>query len=48
MSKRICANCGNKKDVWGGKVCAKDHFICRGCYMSRGRSACPLCGTPLR
>ena len=48
MPKRICDACGKEKDVYGGKVCSKGHFICQACYMSRGSTKCPLCGTPLR
>jgi hypothetical protein len=46
MAKRICAHCGKEKDVYGGKVCANDHFICKGC--GQYRSSCPLCGKPLK
>ncbi len=45
MSERSCANCGKKKDVYGGKICSKEHFICKSCAF--GRSTCPLCGHSL-
>jgi len=48
MPKRICDACGKEKDVYGGKTCTKGHFICRGCYMSRGSTKCPLCSTELK
>lgn len=47
MPRRICDACGKEKDVYGGKVCSKGHFICSGCYMSGGSTKCPLCGMPL-
>ena len=46
MAKRVCANCGKEKDVYGGKVCKNDHFICSSC--SYGRSTCPICGKEMK
>jgi hypothetical protein len=54
MTTRVCAACGNKKDVEGGLVCEKGHFICYSCSgKSRGivfdytLSTCPVCKTKL-
>lgn len=53
MSKRVCAECGEEKDVSGGKVCVNSHFICKGCIMkdvgifSGAKQNCPLCGKKL-
>jgi hypothetical protein len=47
MAKRVCANCGKEKDVYGGKICSNDHFICESCYHSTGKR-CPLCGKELK
>jgi len=41
MPKRVCANCGETKDVYGAKICPKDHFICKDCARRHGH--CPLC-----
>jgi len=46
MPNRICDSCGKKKDVYGGKICEKGHFICKSCGYTR--STCPICGKPLR
>jgi transposase-like protein len=46
MAKRTCAQCGKEKDVYGGKICSKDHFICQDC--ARYRSDCPLCKSKLK
>lgn len=40
MTKRVCAGCGKEKEVSGGNVCEKGHFICSSC--ASGRSTCPL------
>lgn len=40
MAKRKCASCGKEKEVSGGKVCEKDHFICSSCASER--QTCPL------
>lgn len=55
MSKRVCANCGKEKDVSGGRMCEKGHFICRNCvYEGSGliftheKYTCPLCKKPLK
>jgi hypothetical protein len=45
-NKRKCAKCGEEKEVKGGKICAKEHFICQ--RHASGRSTCPLCGTKLK
>ncbi len=52
MSKRICAKCGKEKDISGGKVCEKGHFICNSCvwdvgFFSSERKFCPLCNKKL-
>lgn len=54
MSKRICSCCGKEKEVAGGKVCEKGHFICYSCVhasdvllSTSGKSSCPLCKTKL-
>jgi len=49
MPKRICAACGEEKDVYGGKICTKNenHFVCKECYYRYGNK-CPVCGAPLR
>lgn len=41
MAKRICSSCGKEKEVSGGKVCEKGHFICFSC--ASGKITCPLC-----
>ncbi|MFA5375615.1 MAG: hypothetical protein WC455_07660 [Dehalococcoidia bacterium] len=46
MAKRICAECGKEKDVYGGKTCSKDHFICKEC--ARYRTNCPLDSSKLK
>jgi len=46
MPKRKCASCGKEKDVYGGKVCTNDHFLCQSCGMRR--TTCPLDGKPLK
>jgi hypothetical protein len=45
MPTRKCDGCGQVKDVHGGKVCEKGHFLCSGCG---NRIECPICGTRLR
>lgn len=45
MAKRICSVCGENKDVSGGKICEKSHFICYSCQ--KGRSKCPIDSTKL-
>jgi hypothetical protein len=54
MSKRVCAKCGKNKDVEGGLVCEKGHFICHGCsgkaagiFFDHTLSKCPVCRTKL-
>jgi len=46
MSYRVCDKCGKSKEVYGGKTCAKGHFICHSC--ASGHNHCPLCGHTLR
>jgi transposase-like protein len=46
MGHRVCDNCGNDKDVSGGKTCSKGHFICHSC--ASGHEHCPLCAHTLR
>ena len=54
MPKRICDVCGKEKDVKGGKVCAKGHFVCKediwktAGLLTGPRKICPLCEKPLR
>ncbi len=55
MARRICDICGKDKDVQGGKVCEKGHFVCSQCVHGSGlqllgpsRTACPICGKKLR
>jgi hypothetical protein len=45
MAKRLCSVCGEEKDMAGGKICERGHFICRQCQ--RSLSKCPLDGTRL-
>jgi len=53
MPKRICAKCGKEKEISGGKVCEKGHFICKSCvwetagFFSNERRICPLCSKRL-
>lgn len=53
MSKRNCAKCGKDKEVEGGRICEKGHFICKSCvwetagFLSDERKRCPLCKTKL-
>jgi len=46
MTRRKCASCGQEKDVYGGKTCEKDHFICKA--HAYNRTTCPLDGTRLK
>lgn len=46
MAKRVCANCGKEKEVSGGKICEKDHFICSSC--ASGRTQCPVDKTKMK
>ncbi len=54
MANRICAKCGKDRELKGGKVCEKGHFICKYCvYDGSGilftheRKYCPLCDKKL-
>ena len=46
MATRICSVCGKDRDVKGGKICEKGHFICYSCQ--KGRTRCPLDNTNLK
>jgi hypothetical protein len=54
MAQRICAHCGKMKDLAGGKICEKDHFLCKDCvvqstiFTTTVLKKCPICGTLLR
>jgi hypothetical protein len=53
MVERVCAVCNRKKNVKGGKVCEKGHFVCRedvyfGIVFVTERTVCPLDSKPLR
>lgn len=55
MSKRICVKCGKEKELKGGKICEKGHFVCKECtYESWGLifsdtlKKCPVCEKPLK
>lgn len=54
MSGRTCDNCGEAKDVGGGKTCETGHFVCQDCvwksagFFSGPMKYCPLCKKPLR
>ncbi len=55
MAHRNCAECGKDKELTGGKVCEKGHFICKHCVnkdsdflFSRPKSKCPICSTRLK
>ncbi len=50
MATRVCAICGEEKNVSGGKICENDHFICKK-DLADGwltKSRCPLDKTDLR
>jgi len=46
MAQRVCSNCGKTKEVNGGKICSKDHVVCKDCASRH--THCPLCGHTLR
>jgi rubrerythrin len=53
MAQRICSVCGKKKEISGGKICEKDHFVCMddvysGVIFIDEKKSCPICGKPLR
>jgi len=52
VPKRKCDACGENKDVKGGKVCEKGHFICMKCVWAGQwlgpRKICPLDKKPLK
>jgi hypothetical protein len=53
MAERVCCKCNKKKDMKGGKICEKDHFVCKGCLYSgtifvSEMKYCPLDETKLR
>lgn len=41
MARRVCDNCGEDKDVSGGKTCRTGHFICHSCAYRHEH--CTLC-----
>jgi hypothetical protein len=45
MLKRVCAVCGEEKDVKNGKICEKGHFICY--QHQKGRTKCPIDDTKI-
>jgi hypothetical protein len=52
MPTRICAICGKNKDVEGGMICEKGHFICWACsgkgdgiIFDYTRTRCPIDNT---
>lgn len=54
MAKRVCAKCGNEKEISGGLICEKGHFICRACsgkdkgfVVDYTLKKCPVCSTKL-
>lgn len=54
MPTRACAACGEKKEIEGGMICERGHFICRACSgKSKGiifdhtLSRCPVCKSKL-
>lgn len=52
MSKRRCAVCNKDKDMAGGKICEKGHFICADHIYSwmpgsGEKTTCPVCKTKL-
>ena len=51
-AKRACAKCGKEKELEGGKVCEKGHFVCKACvghdgFLSSASTKCPVCKTKL-
>lgn len=57
MASRRCAPCGEDKDVQGGMICEKEHFICYSCATWRPSgifnsreviSRCPLDDTGVK
>lgn len=42
---RVCSACGKDKDVSGGKICEKGHFVCKSCAYDR--RYCPICDKKL-
>ncbi len=52
MPRRTCDSCGKDKDVHGGKVCEKGHFVCSSCvhydFLGSIRTTCPICKKKLR
>lgn len=54
MAERVCDCCGRKRQVSGGRVCEKGHFVCVCCVsetigiLSGARTQCPLCKRRLR
>jgi len=54
MGSRTCDNCGNSKEVSGGKTCESGHFICHNCVtkdvgvFGSALKHCPLCKRSLK
>lgn len=46
MGHRVCDNCGESKDTYGGKTCSKGHFHCHSCASRHVH--CTICGHTLR
>lgn len=42
----MCVKCGEEKDIYGGKYCAKDHFTCSNC--AKYTNKCYACGLEIR
>lgn len=48
--ERSCVKCGKSKDIKGGKVCEKGHFVCKTCvnesvgvFFGEAMKRCPIC-----
>lgn len=52
MAKAVCCMCGKDKDMRGGKICEKGHFVCvdhiHSWMPGPSRKKCPLDGTNLK
>lgn len=53
MAERVCIVCNKKKNMEGGKICERGHFVCRSCVYTGGfirpdRTHCPTDKTKLR
>jgi hypothetical protein len=54
MAKRVCSSCGKEKELEGGKICEKGHFICKQCVYKGSdliftyeKNKCPVCKSKL-